>query len=156
MASAPAPQGGDAPALSDRGHRPPSRRLIVVAIVSSLFVVMIGAFAWYDNRQRDHEEKCLSDWAATIAETVQIRSEGTEDLRKAQKRKGEADDAVTQVFVAAFLTTPPPPKPQLEDQFRAALSEFVKAKANLATVQARVDKIVAAHPYPTLDLGCAT
>lgn len=142
---------------------------LILVIVALFVIVVIGglqARQWQQDAAdsadklatavdaSDLQRGCLNRWAKNIGDTITARSDSNTDLRAAEKAKDEADDAVTDVFVAAFLTDPPPPDADLEEQFTDALNHYVHAKAHLAEVRAEVESTTAENPYPELDLHC--
>lgn len=134
----------------------------LVIIVACLIVTGIGVQAWLFQRAADERDSeaaqqrdCITEWAVALTDTIQLRANGNAELRAATTRKDNADDAVLDVFVDAFITSPPPPQAELEEQFREALEEYVAAKKNLQIVSGTVEGEQAKNPYPVLDLECA-
>lgn len=159
----------------DQPRRGASFRVGLVVLVASIVLIVIGGQAYLNQRADDDKDRkiaaqtaeieaqaaklqgvqgCLADWADDLTTTIQARSGTNVRLRNAQKRKDRADDRVTDVFVDAVLTQPPPPQDRLLLDITAALKGYVKQKEHLATVQGEVSETTAANPYPVLDLDC--
>jgi hypothetical protein len=133
----------------------------IVLIVAALVVAGIGVQALLSQRassdradEMDRQQACQNQWAVDLTEVIELRSQGNADVRAATLRKNAADDAVTAVFVEAFLTKPRPSNDVLEQHFTEALEEFQEAKKNLQIVSGTVENQQAKNPYPTLDLDC--
>lgn len=146
-----------------------SSMFLILMIVALFITIVIGGWqarTWQQQAQDSAQtlkesvaaanlhRGCLNRWAQETTDTITTRSNSTAKLRRAEKRKGRADDAVTDVFVTAFLTDPPPPDSELKDEFARALQEYVDAKAHLAEVSAQVESTTETNPYPELDLNC--
>lgn len=146
-----------------------SSTFLMLVIVALFVIIVIGGWqarTWQQQAQdsaqtlkesvaaADQQRGCLNRWAEETGDTITARSNSTAKLRRAEKRKDRADDAVTDVFVTAFLTDPPPPDSELKDEFARALQEYVDAKAHLAEVSAEVETTTESNPYPELDLNC--
>jgi hypothetical protein len=146
---------------TDGERRLPSLRLILTILLSCLFLIVIAAFVLVDNQRRaadeearDNEQRCMTMWAEEFTVVTRARTEVSARVREAQQRKDAADNAITDVFVAAFLNNPPPSDGELEKRFERALREYVEARDHLAEVVADADKTSRENPFPVLNLSC--
>lgn len=152
------PQGGDSAF---------SIKLIAVVLIAAVFVIIIGAQAYLDGRDRDRaavrdrardkqdriQQVCQQRWADKLTRTIQARTEVNARLRAAETEKDAADDAITDLFVVAVSPNPPADADLLK-KFQKALADYVKARDHLAEVRADVSTTSVLHPYPTLKLDC--
>lgn len=113
-------------------------KLATVLLVASFVVVGIGVQAWLatnDNEERDRQDRvyadCLTDFAADLVKTIELRTQVNTKVTKAAKRKDAALDELLVLTLSAQnsgATDESQLDPALVARYKEVLKERVAAQ----------------------------
>lgn len=121
-----------------------SDRFVIMLLVAAMLVLAIGVQAWLDQRQRDQQLECFNDYATRLADSLAARTVALEEVERADEAHDEALDDVLRITYRARLV---PPK-ATERDFDRALRRFVRTDQRLDTIEAKLERVRDANPYP--------